>query len=543
MVCVNEPTDYRHDVDHPFTSRVSYTADGKPVCMFYSTDTHDFARPLPGYPDWHGTLLDRNTNKLLIAHGIDPPDPLDNYPYPGPFEPYAHQPHTVRTVVENPRCWVLDDPRTGKTLGLSWALDNLFKRGDIKRVLILCPRRIINSTWMKTLFQVMPDKRVESGAGPVKKFAKRCNDPSVQIIVANHDKMLTGFKYINAGRFDMVIVDESNMFRHSTADRSQMLKRFTKKPRLRVVFMTGTVNTGLPETLYDLCRIINPQSIPTLFTKWRDLTQYSFFKGEDNKVWKQKSNVEHLIVNALRPCSRARREDCFDLPEVTHHTEEVPLVSGQATALKKLLKDKVVHVEDQKIRAANAAVLVGKVLQVSCGVAYDTERESVIFDKAISERVNVCIEQWKETGSKVVVLCAFTAQLEAVAELLRKRTRTRVLTLYGKTTDNESARVEPDFQTKDDVQFLVADPDSVMHGFTLSAANSVVWLSPTHKTETWVQANDRPFGALSASKTHIGIVVVVSTPAEKMIYAKLRSEDARSRDELDLIALANKLTQ
>jgi len=535
-----DQTDDRHEHD-PESSRIFYNKDGLPVVLFKPPAPTNFARPIPNWPGWFGTPYNQHSDKLLVAADVKPPDPLENYPYPGPFTPYTHQPTTVRNIVRNKRTWVLDDPRTGKTPAATWAVDRLFRSGDIKRVLILCPRRIISSTWLKTLFQIMPHRRCESGAGPIKNFVNICSDPRIEIIVANHDKMNTASNAIMKAKFDMVIVDESNMFRHASADRSTNLRLFCRQPKLRVVFMTGTVNTGLPETLFELCRMIDPLSITVPYSKWRDLTQYSFKKG-DHEVWKQRDNVEHLIVNALRPRSRALRHECFDVPDVTHHTEEVPFVQSQKTTYTKMAKDKIVHIEDQKIRAANAAVLVGKLLQVATGAVYDVDRNAVVFDKAISERVNVCIEQWKETSAKVIVLCSFTSQLEAVAALLAKRTRTEVLTLYGKTTDKQANQVEPRFQTDAKVQFLVADPDSVMHGFTLDAANSVVWLSPTYKPETWVQANDRPFAARSATKTCVGIVAVVSSDLEKEIYTRLRAEDQRSRGELDLVALASKFT-
>jgi type I site-specific restriction endonuclease len=46
------------------------------------------------------------------------------------------------------RAFCFNDPGTGKTLSALWAADYLMKRGDVQRVLILCPLSIMQSAWM-----------------------------------------------------------------------------------------------------------------------------------------------------------------------------------------------------------------------------------------------------------------------------------------------------------------------------------------------------------------------------------------------------------
>ena len=537
VVEFNGDPDY--DYVNPDRPRIYYK-DNKPIVFFKPDGVVNFATSLSNYPGWYAAPFNRTTKKLLLHEGIVPPLNTDNYSFPGPFEPYAHQPRAVENLVGNHRAWILDDPRTGKTPVVCWSIDALIKRGDVKRILILSPRRIVRSTWIKTLFQIMPHIKTANGNGSTKHFSEMCQDKTNQIVVANHDKMRNGYKAIALGQFDLVVVDEVNMFRHYSAGRSGKLKTFLKNPRISAWFMTGTINTGTPDTLYDLAKIINPHVMRMPPTRWRDMTMYPVAQGNGVK-WKQSAGIEHLIQQVLTPCTRTKREHCFDIPLVTYHRQDIDLTPQQKKDLEVLRKDRMfVDAHGKLVTAVNPAVLVGKILQICCGAVYDTEKEPIYYTKQLEERAEVCIEEWRQTQSKVIVLSSFTHQLESLKELIEKKTNTKVLTLYGKTTDKEADQLEQRFQTDDAYQFVLADPESVQHGFTLSAANTVVWCSSTWRPEAWIQANDRPFGARTKDKQHIGIVYCVSHPIEARIYNHLLSEEGRVREELDLIDLCEK---
>ena len=77
------------------------------------------------------------------------PSPITRrYDWPGRYKPMEHQIETSAFLTMNRRAFCFNDPGTGKTLSALWAADYLMHRGDVRRVLILCPLSIMHSAWM-----------------------------------------------------------------------------------------------------------------------------------------------------------------------------------------------------------------------------------------------------------------------------------------------------------------------------------------------------------------------------------------------------------
>jgi len=70
------------------------------------------------------------------------------YNWPGRYKPMAHQIETASFLTLHRKAFCFNDPGTGKTLSALWAADYLMQRGDVRRVLILCPLSIMHSAWM-----------------------------------------------------------------------------------------------------------------------------------------------------------------------------------------------------------------------------------------------------------------------------------------------------------------------------------------------------------------------------------------------------------
>lgn len=68
---------------------------------------------------------------------------------------------------------------------------------------------------------------------------------------------------------------------------------------------------------------------------------------------------------------------------------------------------------------------------------------------------------------------------------------------------------------------IVADPGTMSHGLTLTAATTIVWYAPTDKTETYLQANKRIHRPGQTARTTI--VQIAASPIEREIYKRLES--------------------
>jgi SNF2 family DNA or RNA helicase len=78
------------------------------------------------------------------------------------------------------------------------------------------------------------------------------------------------------------------------------------------------------------------------------------------------------------------------------------------------------------------------------------------------------------------------------------------------------------FQTKDDLQVLVIQPQAASHGVTLHAANTIVYWSPVMSVETYLQANARVHRA--GQKNPSVVVHLQGSGVERRMYKMLENK-------------------
>ena len=76
-----------------------------------------------------------------------------------------------------------------------------------------------------------------------------------------------------------------------------------------------------------------------------------------------------------------------------------------------------------------------------------------------------------------------------------------------------------EFQTTDNPEVLIIQPQAAAHGVTLTAANTIVWWGPTSSLETYAQANARVH---RSGQTHpCTVVQLQGAPVEQAVYKML----------------------
>ena len=88
----------------------------------------------------------------------------------------------------------------------------------------------------------------------------------------------------------------------------------------------------------------------------------------------------------------------------------------------------------------------------------------------------------------------------------------------------ERNKIFGEFRNTAEPRILLADPATMSHGLTLVEAATVVWFTPTDRTELYIQANariNRP-----GQKRSTSVVQIVSTPIEREIFRRLESNQS-----------------
>jgi SNF2 family DNA or RNA helicase len=279
--------------------------------------------------------------------------------------------------------------------------------------------------------------------------------------------------------------------------------------------MTGTPAAQSPLDAYGIAKLCVPDRAPQFFGRYRDMVMFNVGRFR----WVPKDNAQDVVFDMLQPAVRFTKDQCLDLPEVTHTYREAPLTPQQQKFYNELKKNMAITAGGEQISAVNAAVNINKLLQLSGGAVYTDDKEVVEFD--VSNRLSVIQEVVDEASHKVLIFVPFTHTINILHEYLTKNKITSEI-INGAVPVNKRTDIFKRFQENKDPQVLVIQPQAAAHGVTLTAANVVIWYSPVTSVETYLQANARVHR--KGQVNPVTVVHIQGSPVEQKLYAMLENK-------------------
>lgn len=478
-----------------------------------------------------------NDSLVYVPHNNDEVQVLRNLGYPAPapilyyykwrgrYVPYSHQMQTSAFLTMNKRALVLNEIGTGKTQSALWAADYLISKKEISRVLIISPLSTLERVWADALFTSFSNRTYNLLYGTAER-RKKLLRTKVDFYIINHD----GFPIIADdpdAKFDLIIVDEAAVYRNPSTTRFRTLWKYVKaNPDTRLWLMTGTPTPNEPTDAWALAKLVGSSTLeqPT-YTGFRDKVMMKV--GQWRYVPRPTS--PELVAKVLQPSVRFSRDECLDLPDIVYQTREVALTNEQRKHYKEMMKNLVSEVANGQITAANEAVKMQKLIQIACGVAYDTAGRAIELDCA--PRVNLVADLIEESGGKVIVFVPLTGVLHMLERELSKKFSVSVV--YGEVPAHERAEIFRKFQTEPDPRVIVAHPATMAHGLTLTASSDIIWYSSITSNEQYVQANGR---IERIGKRRVSNVVhIEATDLERKIFDRLRNKQKLQGLLLDIL--------
>jgi SNF2 family DNA or RNA helicase len=311
----------------------------------------------------------------------------------------------------------------------------------------------------------------------------------------------------------MCIVDEASAYRNRTTERHRIARKLLV-PKDYLWLMTGTPTPNGPTDAYGMAKLVN-NCFGEGWASFHDRTmqKISMYK------WVPKVGSHDAAHQLMQPAVRFAISDCVDLPPCTVQARDVELSPAQSTAYKAMKKDLQIMAAKGPITAQNEAVLRLKLLQISCGAIYGPDREIHHVDAA--PRLKALREIMEQCNEKIIVFAPFTSVVHMIHRELKKDYSVEVIN--GEVPAKQRNEIFSRFMGSEQPRVLVADPGTMSHGLTLTAASTIVWYAPTDRTETYLQANkriDRP-GQVHATT----IVQLAATPVEREVYRRLENNE------------------
>lgn len=486
--------------------------------------------------DGHDLVLRHNvdTHRILVNLGakVENFEPMRvQYDYPklhGVHDPMYHQGETAVFSSQNPRGYVLNTQRTGKTASCLWAADYLLKEKLIDRVLVCCT--VTNCvTWYDEVNAIFAERSalIVRGSRSIRKSILR---QKVDIHIINHDgiKVVSDIWDNYMTDKTLVIIDEARLFSDPNSDRWKVMDQIVQKSKY-VWALTGTPLSGGPVAAYGFIKLVTPHTVPKTVTAWRSLTMVKV----GTHKWVPIKGWEDIVYKALQPAIRFSADDVLDLPPLQMMYREAELTPDQEKAYKKLKQEGAIPLKDGKITAANAGVEVFKLLQIAAGVvkldSSDGE-EAELLKLPPKGRLKVLDEIIAGTDNKVIVFASYKAVVDLLVE--HCGSRYGVAWIDGRVTGKKRDEMVRKFQSDPNIKVLVAHPKTTSHGLEFAIADTIVWFTPHYSLELYDQANKRIQSKLQ--KNNMGIYHIYCTSLEKSIYQRLANGSEAQASFLEL---------
>lgn len=463
---------------------------------------------------------------------------IRDYEFTGRYKPYVHQLKICSFLTTNKRALCFADMGTGKSLAVVHCIKYLLSIGEIKRALIIAPLSTLTRTWVDEFFNVDPSITVTKLHGPKAKRVELAAN-GAQVHVINYEGISVIHNEIKANNYDCVVIDEVTSYSNHESKRWKESYNLFKDTKY-VWGLTGTPILRGVIAAYGQAALVVPHNV-----KFRSFWEFrnSVQRKINDFLWVDRPEAHDIAFSMLRPAISIKKKDCIDLPSMVHVYREVELDKGQKAFYVKLKEESLVKDELMQVTAVNAAVLAGKLIQVATGCIYDDDGRALEFD--VSGRINETIDFIQKARNeastadkgKTIVFAPF----KHTAALIRKKLSEAKIVVDGKERKIKAEIIDGDVSAKrrDDIfgrfkednslDVIVAIPQTMSHGLTLTNASCIVWFGPCTSAETYAQACnriDRPGQTESMTIVHL-----YSTPAEWKLYSNLR-ENKKSENYL-----------
>ena len=315
---------------------------------------------------------------------------------------------------------------------------------------------------------------------------------------AGLDFLIVSYNFLDrmdlAGRYGVVIVDESHYIKDPSAKRTKAALPVLKEAR-RCFLLTGTPALNRPKEVFTQLSAL----LPAARVKMKDFgerycggNRFDKYGGAQNldelhSMLRGSVMVRRLKADVLSQLPKKRRQQVF-LSLDAEARRELSGLQKQLEAVKAVVG---------QLAAANAAsggavALGGGRMDENRAIMEMYRRTAELKTKAVQEYVEMLLDG----GQKFLVFAHHTVLMDAVEHACNRRKGCRFIRIDGKTPPSDRSRLVNLFQDDDGVRVAVLSIRAAGVGLTLTAASTVVFSELTWTPGEIIQAEGESVSAV-----------------------------------------------
>ena len=307
-----------------------------------------------------------------------------------PHNPFPYQLDGVAFLYPRVAAVLADEMGLGKTMQAITAVRLLLHAGQVRRVLLICPKPLVTN-WQRELSQWAPEIPVTTVSGDPSRRAWLWRLPEAVLTLANYevvhrDREIVGQPTVG---YDLVVLDESQRIKNRNGATAQAVRAIRRR---RSWALTGTPIENSAEDLVGIFEFVSP--------------------GHLSSGMKPRRMAKAVSNYVLR---RTKDQVLEDLPPKLVSDAELPLTPEQRDAYRQAEEDGVVKLSalGESITVQHVFELVLRLKQI-CNFDPATGRSTKL------DRLSADLEEVVQSGQKAIVFSQWVHSLRWLAQRLAR---------------------------------------------------------------------------------------------------------------------------
>ncbi len=307
-----------------------------------------------------------------------------------PFQPFPYQMEGIAFLFPRDAAILADEMGLGKTMQAITAIRMLLLSGELKNVLLICPKPLVTN-WMREFRQWAPEIPLAIIEGDSAKRNWIWTNPQAPVKIANYELMMRDRDVFedNALHFDLVVLDEAQRIKNRNSTTSEIVRSI---PRTRSWALTGTPIENSVEDLVSIFEFLAP----------------GYLRDDMHLKSLGKATRDYIL-------RRTKDKVLTDMPPKLFRPAELELTGEQRASYKSAEEDGIVQ-----LSAMGESVTIHHVFELVLRLKQICNFDPATGASAKLERLEADLEEVAASGQKAIIFSQWVSTLEVLGERLAK---------------------------------------------------------------------------------------------------------------------------
>ena len=307
-----------------------------------------------------------------------------------PFQPFPYQLEGVAFLFPRDAAILADEMGLGKTMQAITAIRMLLLSGELKNVLLICPKPLVTN-WMREFRQWAPEIPLAIIEGDSAKRNWIWTNPQAPVKIANYELMMRDRDVFetNSLHFDLVVLDEAQRIKNRNSTTSEIVRSI---PRTRSWALTGTPIENSVDDLVSIFEFLAP----------------GYLRDDMHLKSLGKATRDYIL-------RRTKDKVLSDMPPKLFRPAELELTGEQRASYKSAEEDGIIQLSKM-----GESVTIHHVFELVLRLKQICNFDPATGASAKLERLEADLEEVAASGQKAIVFSQWVSTLESLGERLAK---------------------------------------------------------------------------------------------------------------------------